>query len=62
MYSDMGRQPFHTNTSFRDLITSYQEICDALGFPQVVDLFAREDSNIQGKGLVQTSLALSIRC
>ena len=58
VYSGMGRQLFHTNTTFRDTITSYQEICDSLGLPQVVDLIASGDSDIHGKSLIQTSLAL----
>lgn len=58
VYSGMGRQLFHTNTTFRDMVLSYQEICDSLGLPQVVDLIAGDDGNLQGKSFVQTALAL----
>ena len=58
VYSGMGWQLFHTNAIFRDMILSYQEVSDSLGLPQVVDLIARDDGNIQVKSFVQTALAL----
>ncbi|MCJ1403808.1 hypothetical protein MMC11_007031 [Xylographa trunciseda] len=57
-YMGMGRQLFHTSPKFRELVLSYQELCDIQGLPEFVDIIAKIDAEIESKTTVQVQLAV----
>ena len=57
-YAGMGKQLFHTSPRFRDIILSYQELCDLQDLPSFVELIANDDENVGSYTTVQVQLAI----
>ncbi|KAI9728586.1 MAG: Type I Iterative PKS [Cirrosporium novae-zelandiae] len=57
-YSGMGRTLFHSSPKFREIILSYQELCDIQGLPSFIDLISNDEEDIASKTPVQVQLAI----
>jgi len=58
VYPGMGNQLFQTSARFKRSILSYQEICDSLGLPEVIDMIVNSNAEVGSKSITQTQLAL----
>ena len=57
-YAGMGRKLYHTSPKFREMLESYQELCDLQRLPSFIGLIRDEDEGVGSKSTVQVQLAI----